>query len=209
MNNEDDALRMNRDSYNSIAAQWDGARTSFFGREQNYLDAFLAGLPLSSAILDAGCGTGRPMAEYVIEQGYTVTGIDQSARLLALARQRFPQSAWHLARLEDYPFSGKYGGIICWDALFHIERRHHENILRRMAASLGPDGRLMLTVGGSEHPAFIDFMFEHEFFYDSFPPQTVLQMLKEIGLDILLGEFMNVPALERDKGRYAIVARKP
>ncbi|TCS37050.1 methyltransferase family protein [Paucimonas lemoignei] len=200
---------MNQDSYNSIATQWDAARTAFFGREREYLDTFLADLPETFLILDAGCGTGRPMAEYVISRGYKLEGIDQSSELLAVARKRFPTCAWSLAKLEDYPFTGQYGGIICWDALFHIERGYHESILQRMATSLVPGGRLMLTVGGSDHPPFIDCMFGREFFYDSFPPHTVEQMITTLGLEILLAEFMNLPTDGRDKGRYAIVAAKP
>lgn len=199
---------MNRDSYNSIAEQWDTARTSFFGKEQAYLDAFLTGIPQASIILDAGCGTGRPMADYVISRGYKLEGIDQSSQLLELARQRFPACGWSLASLEDYPFSERYGGIICWDVLFHIERSYHANILKRMTASLLTGGKLMLTVGGSAHPAFTDFMFGKEFFYDSFPPHTVVQLLTALGFKILVAEFMNLPTDGRDKGRYAIVAKK-
>lgn len=199
---------MNRDAYNSIATQWDAARTSFFGKEQEYLDTFLAGIPQASLVLDAGCGTGRPMAEYVISCGYKLQGIDQSPQLLALAKKRFPICEWSLATLEDYPFAGQYGGILCWDALFHIERSYHGSILQRMAASLLPGGRLMLTVGGSAHPAFTDFMFGQEFFYDSFPPQAVIEILQTLGLEILIAEFMNLPTEGRDKGRFAIIAGK-
>jgi SAM-dependent methyltransferase len=57
---------MNRDSYNEIAASWDEARTAFAGRERDYLDTFLSSLPVPSPILDLGCGTGRPIAEYIL-----------------------------------------------------------------------------------------------------------------------------------------------
>jgi ubiquinone/menaquinone biosynthesis C-methylase UbiE len=95
---------MNRESYNRIARQWDQARSSFYGRERDYLDALLAGLPASSPILDLGCGTGRPLAEYVLARGHSITGVDQAAELLALARARFPNAAWIESRLEDFAF---------------------------------------------------------------------------------------------------------
>jgi len=66
----------------------------------------------------------------------------------------------------------------------------------------------MLTVGGSDHPAFTDSMFEQQFFYDSYPPQKVLEILGNLGFIILISEFMNKPTSGRDKGRYAIVAKK-
>lgn len=50
---------MNRESYNSIARQWDSARVSFVKDERQYLEALLSGLPAPASVLDAGCGTGR------------------------------------------------------------------------------------------------------------------------------------------------------
>ncbi|HYE35269.1 class I SAM-dependent methyltransferase [Methylocaldum sp.] len=199
---------MNRTAYNAISAQWDAARVSFFGREREYIDTFLADLPPSSSILDAGCGTGRPMAEYVIAHGHQVTGVDQSEELLAIARQRYPQARWIHSSLEQYEFDGCQQGVICWDSLFHIERSHHKPILSRISHSLPSGGRIMLTVGGSDHPAFTDSMFEQQFFYDSYPPQKVLEILGNLGFIILISEFMNKPTSGRDKGRYAIVAKK-
>jgi SAM-dependent methyltransferase len=199
---------MNRTAYDSIAAQWDAARVSFYGREAEYLDTFLAGLPPSSAILDLGCGTGRPMAERVIARGHRVTGIDQSEELLAIARARLPQARWIFSSLETYPFDECYDGMICWDTLFHIERSHHEPILSRISQCLAPRGRLMLTIGGSDHPSFTDTMFGQRFFYDSHTPQRVLDLLTGFGFHFLSHEFMNLPTSRRDKGRYAIVALK-
>lgn len=165
-------------------------------------------MPPGSTIIDAGCGTGRPMAEYATARGYRLIGIDQSEALLAKARERFPAQQWIHAALEDYPFGERVAGVILWDALFHIPRERHAMILRRIAACLGPGGRLMLTIGGSEQPSFTDSMFGREFFYDSFAPPTVLAMLDEVNFVVLIGEYMNLPTGGRDKGRYAIVARK-
>jgi hypothetical protein len=66
----------------------------------------------------------------------------------------------------------------------------------------------MLAVGGSDHPAFVDTMFGESFFYDSHPPERVVTMLGQVGFEPVIAEFMNEPTAERDKGRYAIVARR-
>ena len=199
---------INLAAYNSIADQWDAARSTLWGREPFYLDVFLAGMPKGAQILDAGCGSGRPMAENLLARGYAVLGIDRSAAMLAKARERFPQGQWLEAQLEQYPFADPCCGVLCWDALFHLERCFHQPILARIANCLPPGGRLMLTVGGSAHPPFTDSMFHREFFYDSHPPQQVMAMLTALGFTLRLGEFMNPPTTGRDKGRYAIVAEK-
>lgn len=199
---------MNRVAYNRAAEQWDAARRGFGPRERDYLEAMLAGVPERSLILDAGCGTGRPIAEYLSAQGHRLVGVDQSEAMLSRARQRVPHATWINAALEDYPFTGRYQAVVCWDALFHIERQVHERILAAMAGCLVPGGRLMLTVGGSDHPPFTDTMFGQTFFYDSHPPDTVVQMLNGLRFDILMSEYTHFPDGGRDKGRYAVLARR-
>jgi SAM-dependent methyltransferase len=198
---------MNRDAYNRIAGSWNEARKTFYGREREYLDTFLSGLPVPSPVIDLGCGTGRPMAEYILAQGHNLTGVDQAASLLELARARLPQGTWIESRIEDFRSADLYAGIVCWDALFHIEHTLHLELLARMADRLIDGGRLMITVGGSDHPAFTDTMFGEEFFYDSYPPAKVLAAMHQLGFEPLVSEFMNKPKSGRDKGRYAIVAR--
>ena len=67
----------------------------------------------------------------------------------------------------------------------------------------------MLTAGGSQdQPAFTDTMFDREFFYDSHPPEQLATLLRDLGFEIVLNEFMNLPTSGRDKGRIAIDARK-
>ncbi|MHB1225443.1 MAG: class I SAM-dependent methyltransferase, partial [Gemmatimonadaceae bacterium] len=113
-------MSTNRDSYDAIAGEWDAARSTFRGDERLYLETLLAGLPAPSSILDVGCGTGRPLAEFALRAGHRVTGIDQSAALLAIAGERFPEATWLRVRIEDYPFDGRHDAVICWDSLVHI-----------------------------------------------------------------------------------------
>jgi cyclopropane fatty-acyl-phospholipid synthase-like methyltransferase len=198
---------VNRDSYNAIAADWDAARVCFRGRERDYLDALLEGLAAGSQVLDLGCGTGRPLAEYVLARGYRLTGVDQAEELLELARLRFPDAIWVHSRIESFVSAIPFKAIICWDALFHIDRSQHEALFARFAKLLEPRGRLMLTFGGSDHPAFTDQMFGQTFFYDSHPPERALALLDKQGFVPIISEFTDLPTGGRDKGRYAVVAQ--
>ena len=197
---------INRDSYNQIAAEWDEVRNRLSDRERRYLDVFLRGLPVPSRILDMGCGTGRPIAEYVVLEGHSLTGVDQSSGMLNLAKERMPEQMWVESRIEEFYSEEKFAGVICWDSLFHIEREHHGQIFNRITQMLLPGGRLMLTVGGSENPPFTDTMFDERFFYDSFAPDQVCGMLADVGYAMLIAEYISRPDGGRDKGRYAIVA---
>lgn len=199
---------MNRESYNKIAAEWSAARSTFCGREREYVDAVLSAAPAGSIVLDLGCGTGRPMAEYLVSQGRRVLGVDQSEAMLAIARLRLPYERWVLSSMEVYEPEEGYRGALLWDSLFHVPRTEHEPIVRKVVHGLPPGGRFMLTVGGSAHPAFTDFMYGQEFYYDSNTPEETERLLHRLACRLIIAEYMNLPDGGRDKGRYAIVAEK-
>jgi hypothetical protein len=137
-----------------------------------------------------------------------VIGVDQCKSLLELAKAHLPTEKWILDRMQGYEPEDAYAAAIIWDSLFHIPRAEHEPILRRVVRGLPIGGRLMLTVGGSAHPPFTDSMFGERFFYDSNTPAETECMLETLGCRIVLGELMNLPDGENNKGRYAFVAEK-
>jgi 2-polyprenyl-3-methyl-5-hydroxy-6-metoxy-1,4-benzoquinol methylase len=198
---------MNRLSYNAIAKDWDTARSTIFHYEPAFLERLLLDLHPPAKILDLGCGTGRPIAEYLLKRGFRVTGVDQAEGMLALARLRFPEGRWLHSAMETFEPDEEYDSAVIWDSLFHVPRENIEPILRKVVRCLRPGARLMLTVGGSEHPPFTDTMFGHTFFYDSLTPEGTLDVLTTLGAIIEHSEFINPPTSGRDKGRYGIVAR--
>lgn len=204
----DCGAKLNRQAYDRVAAHWDAARSAFWGPEQRYLDALLEPLTYGAVVLDLGCGTGRPMAGYLLERGLRVIGVDQSEAMLDIARRRYPGGTWVAADLVHYVMPAGVSAIVLWDSLFHIARNHHGDILRRAAAALPKGGRLMLTTGGSDHPPFTDTMFGETFFYDSHPPERMDALLRPLGFGILLADCVNQPDGARDKGRYAYLVER-
>ncbi len=185
---------------------WDAQRVHLSDAEQRLLELTLEATRPGDSVLDLGCGTGRPIAQYVVARGLSVTGVDQAPGLLAIARERMPLEEWVESRLEEFEPEGQYGAAIAWDSLFHIPRERHAAILRRVRDALPPGRRLALTAGGSEHPPFTDTMFGETFFYDSHAPEAIVDVLEQAGFQIVHAEFLNLPTTGRDKGRYAIVA---
>jgi cyclopropane fatty-acyl-phospholipid synthase-like methyltransferase len=197
---------LNRASYDAIATDWDGARSRLRDAEQRILDLLLRDLPPGAAVLDLGCGTGRPIAEQIAARGLVVTGVDQSSRMLALARARLPHATWIESRIEDFVPPPIFAAAIAWDSLFHVPREHHGVVMRRVRAALPRGGRFALTAGGSANPAFTDTMLGQTFFYDSHPPDVATTLLSAAGFAITHEEFLDRPTGGRDKGRYVIVA---
>ncbi|MBX3628546.1 MAG: class I SAM-dependent methyltransferase [Nitrosomonas sp.] len=198
---------MNRESYDAIAVQWEQVRVRMSDAEQRILELLCGDLRFGCTVLDLGCGTGRPIAEYLVSQGFSVTGVDQSVQMLGFARQRLPTQEWILANLDTFVPGQSFSAVIAWDSLFHVSRVLYGSIFRNVKMALQPGGRFALTVGGSEHPPFTDTMFDREFFYDSHSPEVALQLLRDTGFELVHSEFLNLPTSGRDKGRFAMVAR--
>lgn len=206
---------LNRDGYDAIAADWDAARTTLDAREAGWLLDLVRGLRPPAAVLDLGCGSGRPQAQWLLARGLQVTGVDQSARLLALARTRLPQGRWLEADIGgwipdmDTDTDKHFAAVLVWDALFHLPRDQHVALLRRIFRLLQPAGRLLLTSGGSAQPAFTDTMHGARFFYDALPPDALLACLLDAGFHLERVEYLNPPTRGRDKGRIAVLAQRP
>jgi 2-polyprenyl-3-methyl-5-hydroxy-6-metoxy-1,4-benzoquinol methylase len=106
-----------------------------------------SGLP--GAILSAACGAGR-FDGLLVEAGYSVVGTDQSAGVLARAREHFPPEQFPQVRyekigLQEMDFREEFDGAICMDAMEHICPEDWPVILRGFHAALKPGAPLYLT----------------------------------------------------------------
>jgi len=109
----------------------------------------LAGEVARRRILDAGCGSG-PLFEALRDRGAIVTGFDQSAAMLDLARRRLGDDAdLQLADLgSPLPFpGGAFDDVITCLVLHYLE--DWTGPLAELRRVLRPGGRLIVAV---DHP---------------------------------------------------------
>ena len=108
-----------------------------------------------SSVLDVGCGTGRHSVE-LARRGYQVTGIDFSAGMLAVARQKAEQVGVHVDWIEadvtTFRFDKLFDAAICMtEAAFALltprqdPSQHDMAILRNVNAALKLGGQFMLN----------------------------------------------------------------
>jgi 2-polyprenyl-3-methyl-5-hydroxy-6-metoxy-1,4-benzoquinol methylase len=198
--------------YDRIAAAWDRARHTLPPLDAGLFERFSALLPPGSTVLDLGCGTGRPIGEWLAARGAAIVGIDRSERLLARARDYVPGGEFVRQELEDFRAEqwrarDPFDGAVCWDCLFHIPRERHRGILAELARSVRAGAPLILSSGGSEQAPFTDVMFDVEFFYDAHPPAALLALCREIGFEVAEFLVLNAPDGKRDKGRIGVILK--
>lgn len=168
--------------YEANARRWDSERSrSLF--EKPWLDRLLAHIPAGAAVLDLGCGTGEPIARYLIERGCAVTGIDFSAAMLSFARSRFPEVRWIEADIRDLQLAERFSGIVAWDSFFHLNRDEQREIIPRLAQHLLPGGAMLLTVGPDDGEA-LGQVGDGPVYHASLSPTEYASRLALVGLTV-------------------------
>lgn len=112
---------------------------------RKYLQKFLELLSPRSTLLSAGCGAGR-YDGMLLEAGHSVVGIDLSERMLARARELFPDIRYEKKGLQEMDYQNEFDGVICIDALEHVFPEDWLVIMRGFREALKPSGMLYFTL---------------------------------------------------------------
>jgi cyclopropane fatty-acyl-phospholipid synthase-like methyltransferase len=210
-----------QNSYDQIAQQWHShiRAQAYIDRLLRYVDLALEGLQSGARVLDLGCGTGQPVARYLVEKGFRVTGVDQSEKMLEIAKQEVSEAEFIHSDMINVQLAPGFGAAIAWDSIFHVERKHHARIFQKVANALKPGGRLLLSVGGSdaastaeefaatydaEAEGFTSEMYGHTFFYSGYDPQVARGLLEAAGFEIEVWEIDDPSS----RGHIAVIAKK-
>ena len=168
--------------YERNAEQWDRERgKNLF--ERGWLDRFLALLPQNPRVLDIGCGSGEPIARYLVERGCRVTGVDSSAAMIGLCATRFPEHVWTVADMRVLDLGEKFDGIIAWDSFFHLTRKDQRAMFPVFGSQAAPGAALMFTSGPGDGEA-IGEMWGERVYHASLAPEEYRALLAEQGFDV-------------------------
>ena len=97
---------------------------------------------LHGKVLDVACGTGD-MAVELLRQGCSVTGVDLSKEMMAIAKQKAPQVEYKLADAEHLPFEdATFDAVTCAFGVRNFV--HLEQGLSEMLRVLKPGGRMVI-----------------------------------------------------------------
>ena len=195
---------MSHAPYDLIADEWIRERHALRFRERPYVDQFLALTIPGAHLLDVGCGAATPIARYLLDRGYHVTGVDSSAAMLRLARANCPKAKFVAGDMVTIELAGGYHGIVAWDSIFHVPKAQHGQLFHTLYRWLAPDTPLLLSLGGNEGE-FLAPMFGIDFFYSAHSPEVSLALLQEAGFVITLAE-VDDPS---SRGHLVVLCRKP
>jgi tRNA (cmo5U34)-methyltransferase len=108
--------------------------------------AVAAGEIDAEAILDLGTGTGETL-RHIARRHPTarLVGVDESERMLAVARDLVPAADLRVARLQDELPEGPFDLVVSALTVHHLDAGEKAALFRRVAARLAPGGRFVLA----------------------------------------------------------------
>ena len=151
-----------------------------------YTSVLLENLPKGAEVLELGCGSGIPTTQQLAEK-FCVTGVDISARQVALAQQKISSAKFIHADMTklDFPIES-FDAVAAFYSIIHVPRQEQAELLRKIASWLRSPGLLVATMGAYATEAYInDNWLGTPMYWSSFDSETNRQLVQETGLDII------------------------
>jgi SAM-dependent methyltransferase len=152
--------------------------------ERGWLDRFRGIAGPGAAILDVGCGSGEPIARYLIAAGHNVTGVDSAETMIAICRERFPAQSWMIADMRCLALGRRFGGILAWDSFFHLTQDDQRAMFAIFAAHAAAGCALMFTSGPHAGEAIGSYQGE-TLYHASLDPDEYRTLLRANGFSVV------------------------
>jgi cyclopropane fatty-acyl-phospholipid synthase-like methyltransferase len=175
-------------SYDKIATEYVRNRDQFANKK--YLDMLANNLQKGASILDVGCGAGLPVDKYLVEKGFSLSGIDISPRQIELAQKNIPEGFFEIkdmSKLQAYEYC--VDAIVSFYAIFHIPREEHAALFKKFITFMPKGGYILVTMGANgEDPGTEEVFHGEKVFYSFYAPEKNTEIIKDAGFEILYNE---------------------
>ena len=172
--------------YERFAAEYDRDRSRVL-MERGYLSDMTVRLHDGASVLDLGCGGGEPIAQFFVNRGYKVTGVDAAPAMIELCRKRSAHAEWIQADMRTLDLGRRFGAIVAWDSFFHLDAEEQRATFAIFEAHIAPRGLLLFTSGPAAGTA-IGKLGGEALFHASLSPKEYETLLKGAGFTVIRQE---------------------
>ncbi|TDO23869.1 class I SAM-dependent methyltransferase [Pedobacter duraquae] len=152
--------------------------------EQKYLERLISLLPKNALVLDLGCGTGKPILEYLSRNNMAIIGVDASEEILKIAQANFPTTTFILQDMRLLNLKRQFDAIIAWHSFFHLSAAEQPAMFARFASHLKPGGILLFTSGTERGEAW-GMNGGENLFHASLDPKEYLDLLQSNNFTVI------------------------
>lgn len=179
----DDAFEVVKSGYDRLGNRYNIDREK--ADNQKEVDAFTSMLPDKGKVLDAGSGTGIPIAKYLVKNGFRVTGIDFSDTMIDVAQKNVPEATFIRMNMTSIDFPPEsFDGIISTYAIIHIPREYHLQLFKSFYSILKHNGTMLVSVASWAWEEFDQFK-GVDMFWSHFDPDKSQSLITKAGFDIV------------------------
>ncbi len=174
------------------------------------LKDLLEKIPRKVRILDAGCGFGKPVAKFLSQKGYQVTGIDISSKLISQARKSTPKAKFKIMSMYDLKFPARtFNAIVSFFALLHLEKSKVQRIFKNFNKILKDRGYLLFSVNRGKKEGYFEFLGKKVFFSE-FTKKEIEEILRRSGFRIIWRRdfFFKTPEGSKEHQLYYFVQKE-
>jgi ubiquinone/menaquinone biosynthesis C-methylase UbiE len=181
--------------YDTIAerySQWSSEGPA--GVRQQSVAFLVEQLPGGAAVLELGCGSGKPTAQ-MLASSFQVTGVDLSARQIELARQNVPNATFLQADMTALAFPpASFDAVAAFYSIIHVPRDEQPGLFRSIAGWLKPGGLFIATLGTADvaEDVILDWM-GAPMYWSHFDSPTNQRLVEEAGLRIVTAREQTSP----------------
>lgn len=168
--------------YDKIAVEY--ARERELYDNIKLLEMFSGSLPFKAEVLDLGCGSALPVGRFLVERGFSYTGVDISSSMLRLARENLPDSRFYLMDITELDFEPEsFDAVTAFYSIFHVKRDLHDRLFSSLHTILKPGGYMLVSLGDSDWEGVEDF---HgvPMFWSHYDPFYYLDLMKRLEFEI-------------------------
>lgn len=149
-------------------------------------------------VLDIASGTGVLFADYISRKVASFTGVDISAEMVRIAKNKFPGAEVICADAEVCSFTKKYDVVMIYNAFPHFH--DPEGLIRNLSRALETGGRLTVAHGMSEA--------ELEKCHSGAAKSVSVALLKKEELSLVMSEYFDVDVMISDDSMYMVSGKK-
>ena len=176
-----------RKGYDKIAKEYLADRHIFDNKRE--LEEFVSLLPRKAKVLDVGCGAAVPFIKFLVEHGFSVTGVDFSESQLKLARKNVPEANLIKQDVTRLGFkANSLDGLTSSYCIIHIPREKHSSLFQSFHRILKPKGVMLISIGSSEWEGTEEY-YGVNMFWSHYSPEKSLQIIHNVGFQTIWDRF--------------------